>query len=120
MKSIIETHSHLRQMIVVIAAIIGLAAGVYLWVYPITKPTVHVNRVTMTAGQATARAARLTNRLMNCFGDDTGWQCRPAGISQTEHPERIVSPIVTCVDGSCQLSGMPPISSGSIFLDGAQ
>lgn len=59
---------------------------------------------TMTNPEAVARAARLTGRLMECFGDLPGWQCRPIGRTQSEHPDEIIGPVVTCLDGTCMLS----------------
>lgn len=57
----------------------------------------------MSLSEMTARAAALTGRLMACFGEAGAAQCRPVEVSQTEHPEIRVAPVVACFAGQCQV-----------------
>lgn len=58
----------------------------------------------MTLSDMTARSAMITGRLMECFGEAGAAQCRPVGVSQTEHPEVVVGPVTVCFDGACRLA----------------
>lgn len=74
---------------------------------PEFAPVIEDNTITrtMSEGEMEARATELTGRMMLCFGDNTGRQCRPVGYSQTEHPDLIIGPLVVCYDGRCQRVG---------------
>lgn len=60
--------------------------------------------VLMGHDEANMRATEAARHIMDCFGGGGGyWDCRPAGISQTEHPEIFVHPVVVCEGHACKV-----------------
>ena len=55
-----------------------------------------------------ARFDTLTGRLMDCYGDPTGWSCEPYGLRQGDNPSVPIKPIVACLSGGCSLVSADP------------